>query len=107
MHRNRAIITVAAIAHVHVRFTNFVADQVIDLPHLLGQRVAVIRVSRKTLRTDEPSAAAAHRDTHLVAKLILLARLAFCNALDFRLVNRVDLALVVSLLRMDPMRCRE
>jgi hypothetical protein len=37
MHGGRAAIVVAAIAHVHMRFTDLVTDQVINLLHPLGQ----------------------------------------------------------------------
>jgi len=104
MHPRSARVIVAAIAHVHMHLADPLPDHALDLLDLLGQRVAVIRISGKTLCSDEPSATTAHRNTHLVAKLVLLARLAFCDALDFRLMDRVDLVLIVPLLRMDPMR---
>ena len=104
MHGDRAVIVVAAIAHVHVRFAHLLADQAFDLLHLCGQRVAVIGISGKALRADEPSAPAGDRDTHLVAELILLARLALGDALDFGFMHRVDLVLVVPLLCVDAMR---
>src|SRR5664279_2682404 len=103
MHRDRTVIVVAAIAHIHMHLADLISDQVLNLLHLLGQRVAVIGVSSKTLCTDEPSAMTAHRDTDLVAELILLACFAFCDAFHFRLMNRVDLVLVMPLLRMDQM----
>ena len=104
MHRDTAAVVMAAIAHVRVHFAHLVTDQVIDLFHLLGQRVAIIGVSCEALRAYEPSATTAHRDTDLVAELILLACLALGDAFDFGLVNRVDLILVVPLLCVDPMR---
>src|ERR1019366_3590910 len=48
-----------------------------------------------------------HRDTHIVSKLILLARLALGDALHFRFMHTVDLVLVMPLLCMDLMRCRK
>ena len=61
----------------------------------------VIGIAGKALRAHEPSAATAHRDTDLVAELVLLVRLALGDALHFRLMNTVDLVLVVPLLCMD------
>ena len=76
MHGDRAVIVVASIAHINVRFAHLVGDQAFDLLHLCGQRVAVIEISSDALHADEPSTTTGYRDTHLVAKLILLARLA-------------------------------
>jgi hypothetical protein len=45
----------------------------------------------------------AHRNTDLVTVLVFLARLALGNALHFRLMNTVDLLLVMTLLCMDLM----
>ena len=70
-----------------------------------GVHVAVTRVSGKILRAEESFAAPVTRHTHLVAELIKLARFAFCDALHFRLMNRVNLVLVVHLLGVDSMRC--
>jgi hypothetical protein len=82
-----------------------VGDQAFHLLHLCSQRVAVVGISSEALRADEPSTTTAYRDTHLVAKLILLARLALGDALHFRFMHRVDLVLVMPLLCMDSMRC--
>src|SRR5260370_41359452 len=76
MHGDRTVIVVASIAHIDVRFAHLGGDQACDLLHLCSQRVAVIGMSSKALRADEPPTTAAHRDTHLVAKLLLLSRLA-------------------------------
>ena len=105
MHGDRTVVIVASIAHVHVHFADLVTNQVIDLLHLCRQRVAIVRISGEALGAYEPSTTTAYRDTHLVAKLILLTRLAFCDALYFRLMHTVDLVLVMPLLRMDAMRC--
>jgi len=56
MHSNFAVIFMAAIAHIHVRFTYFAANQVIHLPHLRAERVAIIGIARETLRAHQPSA---------------------------------------------------
>ena len=101
MHRDSAVVVVATVAHVHMRFAHSVADQVFNLLHLLVQRMTVIRTSSEALGADEPSAAAAYRDTDLIAELVLLASLALGDALDLRLMHRVDLVLVVPLLRVD------
>ncbi len=85
-----------------MHFTNSVTDQVINLPHLLGQRVAIVGISGETLDADEPSATTAHCHTDLVAELILFAGLALGDALNFRLMCGIDLVLVLSLLSMDP-----
>src|ERR1035437_5431674 len=85
--------------------THLVGDQAFDLLHLCSQRVAVIGISSEALRADEPSTTTAYRDTHLVAKLILLARLALGDALHFRFMHTVDLVLVMLLLCVDSMRC--
>ena len=66
--------------------------------------MAVVGVSCEALGADEPSTTTAHRDTHLVAELVLLACLALRDALHFRLVHTVDLVLVMPLLRVDSMR---
>ena len=105
MHGDRTVIVVASIAHVHVRLTDLCPNYVFDLFHLCGQRVAIVGVSSEALGADEPSAATAHRDAHLVAELVLLARLALGDALHFRFMHTVDLVLVMPLLRMDSMRC--
>ncbi len=105
MHGDRTVIVVASIAHVHVHFADLVGDQALDLLHLCSQRVAIIGISSEALRAYEPSATTAHRDTHLVAKLILLARLALGDALHFRFMHTVDLVLVMPLLCVDSMRC--
>jgi hypothetical protein len=55
VHGGRSVIVVAAIAQVHMYLANSVADQVINLLHLLGQRVAIVGISRETLGADEPS----------------------------------------------------
>jgi hypothetical protein len=41
-------------AHVHMHFTNRVADQLINLFHLFGQRVAIIGISREAFCANEP-----------------------------------------------------
>ena len=97
MHGGCAVMVMASIAHVHMRLADLVADQALDLLHLCSQRVAVVGISIEALRADEPSTTTVHRDTHLVAELILLARLAFCDALHFRLMNQVNLVLVMPL----------
>src|ERR1017187_1631246 len=107
VHGDCAVIVVASIAHIDVHFADLVCDQAFDLLHLCSQRVAVIGISSEALRTDEPSTATAYRDTHLVAKLILLARLALGDALHFRFMHTVDLVLVMPLLCVDSMRCVE
>jgi len=99
-----ARIVVAAIAHVHMHFTNFVADQLIHLFHLLSQRVAIIRISCEALCANEPSTPTAYRNADLVAELIRLAGLALSNALDFWLVNTLHLVLVMPLLAMNATR---
>ena len=65
--------------------------------------MAIIRIVRITLCAHQPSAPAGNCHTYLIAKLILLARLPFGDALHFRLMNTVDLVLVVALLRVDAM----
>ena len=94
-------------AHIDVHRADLVGDQALDLLHLYSQGVAVIGISREALRADEPSTTTAHRDTHLVAKLLLLARLVLGDALHFRFMHTVDLVLVMPLLCMDLMRCRK
>src|ERR1019366_4954670 len=78
-----------------------------DLGHLCSQRVAIVGISCEALRADEPSSTTTYRDTHLVSKLILLARLALGDALHFRFMHTVDLVLVMPLLCMDLMRFRK
>src|ERR1019366_3671201 len=78
-----------------------------DLGHLCSQRVAIVGISCEALRADEPSSTTTYRDTHLVSKLILLARLALGDALHFRFMHTVDLVLVMPLLCMDLMRSRK
>lgn len=72
MHHCSARVVVAAIAHVHMHLADPLPDHALDLLHLLGQCVAIVGVARVTLCADEPSTVTAHRDTHLVAELILL-----------------------------------
>src|ERR1019366_6067490 len=105
LHGDRTVLLVASIAHIDVHFAHLVGDQAFDLLHLCSQRVAVIGISSEALGADEPSTTTAYRDTHLVAKLILLARLAFGDALHFRFMHAVDLVLVMLLLCVDSMRC--
>ncbi len=107
MHGDRTVIVVASIAHIDVHCAHLVGDQALDLLHLRSQGVAVIGISSEALRADEPPTTAAHRDTHLVAKLLLLARLVLGDALHFRFMHTVDLVLVMPLLCMDLMRCRK
>jgi hypothetical protein len=107
MNRCCALVIVAAIAHVHVHFNNFIADQVIHLFHLRGQCVTIIGIPSKALCAYEPTSKTVHRNTDLVAELILLVCIALGDAFNFRLVRRVDLVLVMPLLRADLMRCRE
>ena len=107
MYSDRAVIVVTTIAHVHMHFTHLVTDQVIDLLQLLGQRVAIVGISSEALGADEPSSTAAHRDADFIAELVLLACLTLGDALDFRLMHRVDLVLVMPLLGVDLMGCGE
>ena len=95
MHGDRTVIVVATIAHIDVHFAHLVGDQACDLLHLCSQSVAIVGISREALRADEPSTTTAYRDTYLVAELILLARLALGDTLDFRFMHRVDLVLVL------------
>ena len=104
MHRRSARVIVAAIAHVHMHLANPLPDHALDLFHLLGQRVTIVGVARETPRADQPSAPAGNCHAHFVAELKLLARLAFGDALDLRLMYAVDLVLIVPLLGMDSMR---
>ena len=79
----------------------------------------IVRISGKAPGADQPSAPAGNRHTDLVAELVRLARLALTtlrmktcpqgpgDALDLGFVHAVDLVLVVPLLRIDPMRCRQ
>ena len=104
MQGDRTVIVLASMAHIDVHRADLVGDQALDLLHLCSRRVAVIGICSEALRADEPSTTAAHRDTHLVAKLILLARLALGDALDFRFMHTVDIVLVLPLLFVDSMR---
>ena len=107
MHGDRTVIVVATIAPIDVHCAPLVGDQAFDLLHLCSQGVAVIGISREALRADEPSTTTAYRDTYLVAELLLLARLAFGDALDFRFMHTVDIVLVMPLLFVDSMRFPE
>jgi hypothetical protein len=104
MDSNGTIVVMAAIAHIHVDFSNSVAHQVTHLLHLRTKRVTIIGIARKAFRANEPSAATAYCHTNLVAKLVWLARLTLGDAFDFRFMNTVDLVLIMPLLSVNAMR---
>lgn len=61
MHCDRAVIVVAAIAHVHMHLADPIVDHAPDLLDLLGQRVAVVRITGEALGAHQPSAPARDR----------------------------------------------
>ena len=75
----------------------------------LSQRMLWFRAMVDNMESDanpiHKAVTPTHRDTHIVSKLILLARLALGDALHFRFMHTVDLVLVMPLLCMDLMRC--
>jgi hypothetical protein len=76
-------------------------NHALDPIHLPGQRVAIVVAARVTLRANQPSTTACNCHAHFVVLLILLARLAFGDALDLRLMHAVNPVLVVPLLSVN------
>ena len=104
MHGNLALVVVTAIAHVHMRLADPLADHVPDLLHLRRQRVTIIGIAGKAFCTDQPSAPTGGSHTDLVAELIRLARLALGDAGHLGLMHAVHLVLLMPLLRVDRKR---
>ncbi|AOJ72813.1 hypothetical protein WS83_24670 [Burkholderia sp. MSMB2042] len=69
-----------------------------------AQCVPVVRVARHRAGADHQAFLVRRRDRHLHTKFVWLARLTFRQALDFRRVHRVQLVLVLLLLRQISLR---
>lgn len=104
MHSRPVRVVVAAITHVHMYLAGALPDHGPDLFQLFGQPVAIVGIARVTLRADQPSITAGNCHAHCVAVLMLLARLALGDTLDFRFMYAVNLVLIELLLRVNSMR---
>jgi len=100
MHGRRTRIIVAAIAFIDIGVGHVHARVVLDRCHRCGQGVAVVRVAPAQLGSDDPVATVGRRDSHLLAKLVSLVRLALADAHHLWLVQAVELLAVGPLLRV-------
>lgn len=107
MHRLRAAVIVAAIAHVDMRFRRSrasLANEPTHLRELLIEGVPVVRIARLAQRAEQPPAPAGRRDTRLVTKLVFFPGLALGDAADLGFMHAVDFVFVGGLLRVDALR---
>ena len=75
-----------------------------DLLERFFQRVPVVRIARHRAHPHNESFLERGRHRYLHAELIGRSCLAFRDALNLRRVERVELVLVLGLLRQDPLR---
>ena len=83
------------------RTASQVLQQVGRLLELRGEDVAVVRIAREAPGAHHQPRLVRDRQADLDAEFVGLACLALADALDFRRVQRVELVLVVALLRAD------
>lgn len=93
---------VTAVAAIHESALRARVGQDLHLLQRLTQRVPVIGVPGHRPHADDEALLVGRRHRHLGPELVAHPRLAFGDAVHFRLVQRVELALVLRLLAQQP-----